>query len=178
ATLKKDARLQSFTLTSGAKSVRHSYGVQLNGENAEAELKGLSMLSGNRTSHAHVKMVHAAERTRSMQKFKTVLSDASQSSFEGKILVHAIAQKTEAYQLNNSLILSPGAVANCKPNLEIFADDVKASHGATISQIDPQQLFYLTTRGIDEKTARELLVQGFCREMTDQLPYPFLTLTR
>lgn len=174
AYLKKEARLQTFALTRGAKSVRQSYRVQLNGENAEVQLKGLSLLSENRTAHSHVQVVHAAERTRSMQRFKSVLKDISQTSFEGKIAVRAEAQKTEAYQLSNNLILSTGAVANCKPNLEIFADDVKASHGATISQIDPSQLFYLMTRGIDEKTARELLVDGFCREMIEAIPYPFL----
>jgi Fe-S cluster assembly protein SufD len=109
-----------------------------------------------------------------MQLFKGVLSDASQSSFEGKILVRPEAQKTEAYQLNKNLILNQGAVANSKPNLEIFADDVKASHGATVSQLDQEQLFYLSTRGIDINQARRLLISGFCREMIERIPYDSL----
>ena len=93
---------------------------------------------------------------------------------KGKILVRKEAQKTEAYQLNKNLILSQGAIANSKPNLEIFADDVKASHGATVSQLDQDQLFYLSTRGIDRNTAQHLLVSGFCREMIEQIPYDSL----
>ena len=94
-------------MTEGSKVKRNSYKVQLKGENAEVELKGLSLLSENRTAHTHIKVEHEAPHTRSMQLFKGVLRDASQSSFEGKIFVRDVAQKTEAYQLNNHLILSP-----------------------------------------------------------------------
>jgi Fe-S cluster assembly protein SufD len=174
ATLKKNARFHSSNFTLGGKAVRHRYRVNLKGENSEANLNGLWMLSKNRTAHIHATLEHEAPHTRSMQLFKGVLSDASQSSFEGKILVRPEAQKTEAYQLNRNLILTQGAVANCKPNLEIFADDVRASHGATVSQLDPEQLFYLSTRGIDPNHARALLIGGFCREMIKQIPYDSL----
>jgi Fe-S cluster assembly protein SufD len=174
ANLKKNARFRSLHFTFGAKAVRQSYRVHLKGENSEADLKGLWMLSKNRTAHTHAVVEHEAPYTRSMQLFKGVLSDASQSSFEGQILVQPEAQKTEAYQLNNNLILSRGAVANCKPNLEIFADDVKASHGATVSQLDQEQLFYLTTRGIDPNCAKRLLIGGFCREIIERIPYDLL----
>jgi Fe-S cluster assembly protein SufD len=173
-TLKKDARLNALSFTLGAKTVRQSYRIYLKGENSEAALKGLWMLSKNRTAHTHAIVEHAAPRTRSMQLFKGILCEASQSSFEGKIFVRPEAQKTEAYQLNHNLILSQGAVANSKPNLEIFADDVKASHGATVSQPDPDQLFYLSTRGIDSCQAKRLLINGFCREMLEGIPYDFL----
>jgi Fe-S cluster assembly protein SufD len=172
ATLKKNARLQTLCVTTGAKAVRQSYRVQLKGEGSEANLNGLWMLSKNRTSHIHAIVDHEAPHTHSMQLFKGVLNDVSHSSFEGKILVREAAQKTEAYQLNNNLILSQGAIANSKPNLEVFADDVKASHGATMSQLDEEQLFYLSTRGIAEPEARRLLIGGFCREMIEQIPYP------
>ena len=171
ATLKKNAHLYSLSVTEGSKIKRTSYKVHLKGENAEVELKGLSLLAGNRTAHTHVKVEHEAPHTRSMQLFKGVLKDVSQSSFEGKIFVREEAQKTEAYQLNNHLILSPGAVANSKPGLEIFADDVKASHGATISQIAPEPLFYLKSRGIDSDVAQQLLVRAFCREVVEGISY-------
>ena len=102
---------------------------------------------------------------------KGILNDFSQSSFQGKIYVHPIAQKTQAYQINNNLILNEGAIANTKPNLEIFADDVKASHGATVGQLDAQQLFYLRTRGFSEELAKQFLVKGFCKALLDQIPY-------
>ncbi len=171
ASLKKNARLCARNFTFGAKAVRQSYRIVLKGEEASADLNGLWVLKGNHTAHVHAVVEHEAPSTRSMQLFKGVLSDASQSSFEGKILVRKEAQKTQAYQLNKNLILSQGAIANSKPNLEVFADDVKASHGATVSQLNPDQLFYLSTRGIDRITAQHLLVSGFCREMIEPIPY-------
>lgn len=171
ATLKKNARFDCLNITFGAKAVRQSYRVQLKGEHAQAHLNGLWMLNQNRTAHTHVIVDHEAPHTHSLQLFKGVLNDASQSSFEGKILVRQAAQKTEAYQLNKNLILSQGAIANSKPNLEVFADDVKASHGATVSQLEEEQLFYLSTRGIDAVTAKGLLVRAFCQEMIAKIPY-------
>src|SRR5262249_47004993 len=122
-------------------------------------------------AHTHAIVEHQAPHTTSMQRFKGVLNGHSQSSFEGKILVHPEAQKTQAYQLNNNLLLSRGAIAQSKPNLEVFADDVKASHGATFSQLERDKLFYLNTRGIDFNLARRLLIWGFCREMIEGIPY-------
>lgn len=171
AQLKKNAKLNSLSVHFGGKVVRQSYLVQLKGENSEVNLNGLWMLDGRRTAHTHAIVEHEAPHTRSMQRFKGVLGDTAKSSFEGKILVRPEAQKTEAYQINNNLILSQGAIANSKPNLEVFADDVKASHGATVSQLDDEQLFYLSARGIDLFSAKHLLIGGFCREMIDRIPY-------
>lgn len=171
ALLKKESQLNTLNVAFGGKAVRQSYRIQLKGEGSRAHLSGLNMLSGNRSAHTHATVEHEAFGAHSMQRFKGILSGVSQSSFEGKILVQPEAQKTEAYQLNNNLILSPGAVANSKPNLEVFADDVKASHGATVSQLDDDQLFYFKTRGIDPITARRLLIGGFCREMISGIPY-------
>jgi Fe-S cluster assembly protein SufD len=128
------------------------------------------MLQQASQSHTHVFVEHAAPHARSLQKFKGVLKDIAQSSFEGKIFVRPVAQKTEAYQLNHNLLLSEGAIANAKPNLEIFADDVKASHGATFSQVDEEQLFYLKSRGLSSMDATQLLIRGFMQEMIDQIP--------
>lgn len=169
AGLKKNARLHSLNVTFGAKTDRQSYRIHLKGENSEADLNGLWLLNKNHTAHTHAIIEHEAPHTRSMQLFKGVLSGSSQSSFEGKILVRPEAQKTEAYQLNKNLILNHGAIANSKPNLEIFADDVKASHGATVSQLDQEQLFYLKTRGIDLDQAKRLLIGGFCRELIGKM---------
>lgn len=174
AILKKNASYHSFSTTTGGKAVRTNYRVQLKGENSETKLNGLWMLQNHDTAHTHAIVEHIAPHTRSMQHFKGVLTGVSRSSFEGKILVCDQAQKTEAYQLNNNLILSDTAVANSKPNLKVFADDVKASHGATISQLNADELFYLNTRGIAPALARRLLIGGFCREMIETIAYPSL----
>lgn len=165
ATLKKGSQLKSFALSTGGKSVRQDYRVALTGEGAACDLRGVACVTDNRQAHIHVHMDHQAPHCESMQLFKNILNGAARTSFEGKIYVHREAQKTQAYQLNKNLLLSDRAMANSKPNLEIFADDVKASHGATFAQIDPYQLFYLTTRGIDPKQAKTLLLSSFYLEM-------------
>jgi Fe-S cluster assembly protein SufD len=169
ATLKRNSTFHSVNTTSGSATVRYDYRVALAGENSEALLNGVWMLSNNKEAHTHVIVDHQAPHCRSMQLFKGVLNDASHSSFEGKILVRQPAQKTEAFQLNNNLLLSDHAAADSKPNLEIFADDVKASHGATVGQLDAEQLFYMKTRGFDEADAKNLLIQGFCQEVLDKI---------
>jgi Fe-S cluster assembly protein SufD len=170
ATLKKESRLKHFALTHESGYARHSLRVHLQGENSDALLQGLWRMQGSSQAHTHVFVEHAAPHARSLQKYKGVLSETAQSSFEGKIFVRPEAQKTEAYQLNHNLLLSEGAVANAKPNLEIFADDVKASHGATFAQVDEEQLFYLKSRGLSSEEARRLLIRGFMQEMIDQIP--------
>ncbi len=174
AHLKRDAVLKAISVINGSKATRQNIHVQCAGENSEADIKGLWMLKGSLHAHAHVLIDHAAPCTRSMQLFKGILLDASQSSFEGKIIVRQEAQKTQAYQLNNNLILGQAALARSKPNLEIFADDVKASHGATFARPDKAQLFYLKSRGIDEELAQRLLMQGFYQEILNEIPYDFL----
>ncbi len=171
ATLKKQAKFTAISVHRGSKALRQDYKMHLTGEEAEAQLLGLSLLQDNQQSHVHVLMEHEAPHCRSRQHFKTVLRDHSQSSFEGKIYVHPEAQKTEAYQLNNNLILGERAIANSKPNLEIFADDVKASHGATVSQLHADELFYLQTRGIPQDAAKHLLARAFCKEIIEKIPH-------
>lgn len=180
ANLKRNSTLKTVLATDGSETVRQDYRVSLNGENGEATLNGVWMLADHNESHTHVLMDHQAPYCRSMQNFKGVLNDESQSSFEGKILVRQPAQKTEAYQLNNNILLSDKAVAQSKPNLEIFADDVKASHGATVGQLDPEQLFYMKTRGFEEAAAKNFLVYGFCKEILNLITLPSLqeTITR
>ena len=163
ATLKKGARLVSLSKTNGAANLRYSFHIQLAQENSEVDLRGLDLLSKENQAHTNILIEHLAPHCRSSQHFKKVLEDKSRSSFEGKIYVHPIAQKTEAYQLNQNLLLSKDAFAKSLPNLEIFADDVKASHGATISQLDEEEIFYLRSRGLSELEAKRLLLKGFCQ---------------
>ncbi len=174
ATLKREAKLTSLSVLGRSSMTRQSFRLSLLGERASALLQGLSLLKGQEQSHVHVLMEHVAPHCQSMQKFKAALAENSQVSFEGKILVRKEAQKTEAYQLNNNLLLGEYAIANSKPNLEIFADDVKASHGATVSQLEEEPLFYLRSRGLSQSKAKTLLLSAFCREILDQIPDPSL----
>lgn len=151
--LKRDAKLRLFTYSEGGDGIRQDIRVELLEENSEADLRGLARLHGKSEHHTYIHVHHAAPHCRSNQHFKTVLFDRARASFEGKIYVEPVAQQTEAYQLSNTLLLGDG-VMNSKPNLEIFADDVKASHGATVAQLDPQELLYLRSRGVTE--AKEL----------------------
>lgn len=170
ASLKRESRFSSISLSRGGKCIRESSIVRLLGEGTYAELKGLDFLSENRKSHHWACMEHCAPGAESNQHFKGVLRDASRMSVEGKIYVEPIAQQTQAYQLINALLLDEGTICNAKPNLEIFADDVKASHGATIAQLNEDERFYLQTRGLSKKRAEELLVHGFCLEILDAIP--------
>lgn len=174
ATLKRNSTLTTVSVNEGSASIRNDYRISLAGENAEALLNGLWMLSGKREAHTHVIMDHQAPLCRSLQLYKGVLNDFAHSSFEGKILVRQAAQKTEAFQLNNNLLLSDRAAADSKPNLEIFADDVKASHGATIGRLDAEQLFYMKTRGFSDAEAKSILTYGFCKEIFDKIKLPSL----
>lgn len=167
ACLKKNSSLHCVNMTRAEVATRYDYHVSLTGENCEALLHGIAMLNGNSEAHNHVLIEHQAPNCLSNQLFKNVIDDHARSSFEGKILVKQAAQKTAAYQLNKNLLISNHALAYSKPNLEIFADDVKASHGATMGQLNDDHLFYLMTRGLSRKQAQTLLLDGFCQEVLD-----------
>ncbi len=170
ASIKKGASLKTVSLGKGSLSQREDYHVRLEGEESCCDLNGLAFLKKNRQLHTHILVDHIAEHTTSYQFFKTALFDHTRSSFNGKIFVERQAQKTDAYQLNNNLVLSDNAVAYSRPNLEIFADDVKASHGSTFGEMEEEDLFYLQTRGIDAQTAKEMLIQGFGMELVAKIP--------
>jgi Fe-S cluster assembly protein SufD len=169
ATLKRSSTFKGVSWTSGGKTMRQDMHLMLAGENAEVDLRGGWLLEEKHQAHTHVRIDHQFPHCRSLQRFKGVVKGNSRSSFAGKICVAKEAQKTEAYQVNHNLVLDKGAIAYSMPNLEIFADDVKASHGSTVSQIDPTQLFYMQTRGIDECTAKKWLTMGFCQEIINQI---------
>lgn len=170
ATVKKGGSFNAVNVVEGGEGLRHDYRVALVGEEAAATLSGLALLKGSEEAHIHALIEHVAPHCSSLQLFKNVLNNSALASFEGKIYVHAAAQKTDAFQLNNNLLLAEGAQAKSKPNLEIFADDVKASHGTTVGQLDDEQLFYLQARGLDKVTAHHILIQGFCRAVVDRFP--------
>lgn len=174
AVLKKDSHFTSIIAENGAEIYRDDYKINLVGSNAEVQLNGIARLYDRQESHTHVLIEHQAPECRSLQLFKNALEDGSKASFGGKIYVHKIAQKTAAFQLNNNLLLSEGAESNSKPNLEIFADDVQASHGATFGSIDEDGLFYLRSRGFSKESAKNLLVQGFCLEVINKIRLPSL----
>ncbi|MCP5509589.1 MAG: SufD family Fe-S cluster assembly protein [Chlamydiales bacterium] len=173
AELKTDSQLKAYYLTQGAACVRSDMRVLLQGENASATLKGLNQLTQTSQAHQHIYVEHAAPNAHSNQHFKTVLKDESRASFEGKIYVQQLAQQTLAYQLNNNLLFGKKAIANSKPNLEIFADDVKASHGTTMTRLNQEELFYLKSRGLNEITAQGMLEKGFCQEILQEVQVDF-----
>ncbi len=164
-TLKKKSALRCKHLSYGGVLARREILVQLLGEESVLEWLGCDRLKGRAQMHSHVHVAHKAPCASSMQRFKGVLWDQAQLSFEGKITVARGAQKTDAYQRSDSLLLSPQAVAKTKPNLAIYADDVKASHGTTIAKVDPLQIFYFQSRGVSSAQAEELIAQGFCRDV-------------
>lgn len=174
ASVKKEGFFSSLALMKGSQLTRTSYKIELAEERAQAVLQGLTCLKGNLQNHIHAKIEHAAPHTTSRQNFKTILYDQSRFSFEGKIFVHPQAQKTEAYQRSANLPLGPDVEVFCKPNLEIFADDVKASHGATVAQIGEEDLFYLRSRGLSQQMAKQWLISGFCRDLLDAIPFDSL----
>ena len=165
ATVKEKSKLQLWSATRGAKFFRQDFRVELLEEESEVVLKGASDLSCDNVSHTEVLIQHRAPNAKSRQHFKGVMRDQSSSTFEGKIFVEALAQKTEAYQLNNNLLLGKECTVFSKPNLEIFADDVKASHGATVARLSEEELFYFRTRGIEEGCAGHYLATGFLKEV-------------
>lgn len=166
ASLKRDCR---FALRQYLTRAQTSIQIDLLEENGEVLLEGVTKLEAFK-SDIDVLVNHLAPHTRSRQHFKALVSGKSRSSFKGTIYVDPIAQKTEGYQLSNNLLLSDEATAYVQPNLEIFADDVKASHGATVTQIDKESLFYLTSRGVSKEDAKDYLVKGFIQELSACLP--------
>ncbi len=165
----KDAVYNGFSLNMGAKLSRHEIHAEINGQNSEISFNGLNMLSGEQHGDTTILIEHKAPHCRSNQFYRTLLDDQSHGVFQGKVHVHQEAQKTDGYQLSNALLLSTDAEMDTKPELEIYADDVKCSHGATTGQLDEEPLFYLRQRGLSEAQARLLLVQAFVDEVAEKV---------
>ena len=167
--LDRDSVYDGFTLNIGSAMSRHEIHAILNGTNGECSFNGINLLNKKQHGDTTIVIEHAAPNCRSNQFYRSILDDESRGVFQGKVHVHRIAQKTDGYQLSNALLLSPKAEMDTKPELEIYADDVKCSHGATTGQLDDEPLFYLRSRGLNESQARMLLVQAFVDEVADKI---------
>lgn len=159
----RDARYEALNFISGSGTLRNQIHAELQGENADCTLNGVNLLAGSQHADTTITIEHQAPHCTSNQTYKNIVTDKARGVFQGKVHVHRIAQKTDGYQLSNTLLLSPLAEMDTKPELEIYADDVKCSHGATTGQLDETALFYMRARGIPEKQARALLMQSFLR---------------
>ncbi len=161
------ATYDNFTLNAGARLTRNEIHIALDGPAAAAHMNGAQLLAGGQHADTTTYLDHAAPGCASRQTYKTVLAGKSRGVFQGKILVRQAAQKTDGYQMNQAMLLSPDAEMDSKPQLEIYADDVKCSHGATVGELDHTQLFYLRSRGVPEAEARSLLIQAFLAEAVE-----------
>jgi Fe-S cluster assembly protein SufD len=164
AKIAASAAYESFTLTIGAKLSRAEFHPTLLGPNAATHLNAAQLLRGRQHADFTSVVAHDAPNCASRQVVKSVLDDHARGVFQGRIEVARAAQKTDGYQMNQALLLSANAEMDIKPELEIFADDVKCSHGATIGALDPEQIFYLRSRGIPEDQARSMLIRAFLTE--------------
>lgn len=167
--LKKDASVKVFDFNIPCVPSKFHLHVMHHQKQSKSILYALSMICSKHEYHISTNFEHIAGEAESSQHVKTVLCSKAKASFEGQIHVHKEALLTQSYQKHATLMLGDYGIINSKPNLRIFADDVKASHGATIAELDADSLFYLKSRGIDEQSARALLLEGFCLEMMQEV---------
>jgi Fe-S cluster assembly protein SufD len=165
----RDSHYVSFSLATGAELSRTNVYTTLDGEGSGATLNGLYMLDSEQHCDHQTQIVHAQPNTFSRELYKGILDGRSHGVFNGKVYVRPIAQKTDGKQTNNTLLLSDTAHVDTKPQLEIFADDVKCTHGATVGQIDQSALFYLKSRGIASALARRLLTYAFAADVLETI---------
>ena len=165
--LEQDAVYELVSLNVGSKLSRHQVHGHLKGSNANCSINGVNILKGTQTGDTTIVLEHKAPHCASHQNYRSVLDEQATGVFQGKVHVHQIAQKTDGYQKSDTLLLSEAAQMNTKPELEIYADDVKCSHGTTTGRLEETPLFYLRSRGIPEEEARALLIQSFVGEVVD-----------
>lgn len=172
--LARSGNMSSHTLSFGGGLVRNNIHAYLGGEGANVMFNGLSVLRGKQHVDNHLRIEHAKPHCNSWEYYKGILGDQSHGVFTGRIIVHEGAQKTDAKQSNANLLLSRDALVDTKPQLEILADDVKCTHGATVGQLDDEAIFYLRTRGVNMDAARSLLIYAFAGESIGQVRVPVL----
>ncbi|HLF20674.1 MAG TPA: Fe-S cluster assembly protein SufD [Bacteroidota bacterium] len=165
----RSSNFASNAITFGGRLVRNNVIAVLDGEGAEATLNGLYLGTGNQVIDNHTTIDHARPHCPSHELYKGILAGRSKGVFSGKIFVRKEAQKTDAKQTNKNLVLSDEASINTKPQLEIFADDVKCTHGATIGQLDDEAIFYLRSRGVRPEKARDILIYAFASDVVDRI---------
>jgi Fe-S cluster assembly protein SufD len=170
----RDSLYKSFSLTTGAELSRNNLNVLIDGEGVDCTLNGLYLIAGKQHVDHHTLIDHAKPHGTSREFYKGILSGKSNAVFNGSIIVRKDAQHTDARQTNKNLLLSEGSRVNTKPQLEILADDVKCSHGATIGHLEEDALFYLRSRGIGDRVARRLLMYGFVNEITRSIKMDLL----
>ncbi|HYN84096.1 MAG TPA: Fe-S cluster assembly protein SufD [Pyrinomonadaceae bacterium] len=169
AALARSASYDLTTVTLGARLSRHGVEVRLAAEGAECWVDGLYLVGDGQHADTHSLIDHQSPRCTSHQNYKGILDGRSRAVFNGSVFVRRDAQQTDAFQSNKNLLLSPEARVDTKPQLEIFADDVKCAHGATVGQLEEEELFYLTSRGLHPDLARNLLTYGFAEEIVEKV---------
>lgn len=170
----RDSRFNAHSVSLGNAILRNDIDVRLAATGAQCALNGLYLASDRQHVDIHTRIDHLQPHGTSNEFYKGILDGHGRGVFNGKVIVHPDAQKTDARQVNQNLLLSGDAEADTKPQLEIYADDVKCSHGATVGQLDADAVFYLRSRGVDEVAARSLLTYAFAREIIEQVKVPTL----
>lgn len=168
----RDSHYRAFALSMGGRLARHNIHTRHHGTGVETLLYGLYLTRGTQLADTHSAIFHDQPHCNSWEVYKGVLADESRAVFNGKVLVDAIAQKTDAKQTNRNLLLSDKAKVDTKPQLEIFADDVKCTHGATVGKLNEQQRYYLKSRGIGGRKAEQLLIWAFAAEVIAEVQQP------
>jgi Fe-S cluster assembly protein SufD len=171
---KNSSRVNTFTFTLNGKLIRNNLHLSLDGEGIESHMYGLYLLSGNTLADNHTVADHKKPNSFSNELYKGIMDGTSRGVFNGKIYVRPQAQKTNAFQANRNILLTDKATVNTKPQLEIWADDVKCSHGCTSGQLDEEAVFYLRSRGISEETAQAMMLYAFAGEVLDAVKHPVL----
>lgn len=169
ARLGRDSHYSTTTISLGAALARHNIAVRLPESGAETNVDGLYIVGDKQHTDTHSLIDHIAPNCQSHQLYKGILDGKSRAVFNGRVFVHKDAQKTDAFQTNRNLLLSSAARVDTKPQLEIFADDVKCSHGATVGQLEEEAFFYLLSRGLPVDLARNLLIYGFAEEVVERI---------
>jgi len=170
----RSSNFSSHLISHGAEISRNDFNARFNDEGSECMLNGLFMIGDEQLFDAHTMIDHAKPHCNSHEHYKGILQDKSRGVFNGKVMVRRDAQKTNAFQENNTILLSDDAVMNTKPQLEIFADDVKCSHGATIGKLNDEAKFYLKSRGIGEDAATAILIHAFASDVITSIKIPAL----
>jgi Fe-S cluster assembly protein SufD len=169
---KDNSRFRSHYFSFGSSVARNELNCMLDGENIESTLNGLYMPTGDQLMDCRTRIDHAKPNCNTYELYKGILDDRARGVFNGKIFVHQDAQKTDAKQSNQALLLSDDAIVNTKPQLEIYADDVKCTHGATIGELDEQSLYYLRSRGVPAALARKMLIFAFANDVVQGVDVP------
>jgi Fe-S cluster assembly protein SufD len=170
----RSSNFSSHLISHGTEISRNDFNAVFNDEGSECMLNGLFMIGDEQLFDAHTMIDHAKPHCNSHEHYKGILQDKSKGVFNGKVMVRQDAQKTNAFQQNNTILLSDDAVMNTKPQLEIFADDVKCSHGATIGKLNDEAKFYLKSRGIGEDAATAILIHAFASDVITSIKIPAL----